>query len=266
MTKTKSIVYQNEPEKINFFGTQIVNSNLDEVLHRLKQYEGPPSYICFPSTNMIALAHEDAGFRKVLNSALMAMPDGKITEYYCKLKGYKKIKSISGYWLLDSLLKTDCSHFFYGLLPSELEILKTQIALKYPHANIKGFMSPPIIELSEINENEKIIRDMKFISELRPDFIWVGITTPKQDYLMYNYCSTQNNPTIMLGIGAVLRYISGIEKISPEWMKKLGIRWIYRLILNPRIYKRMFPGMKLFIKLALMDFFKKPLQNNNKHL
>lgn len=252
-----------EPEKINIFGTYIINSNLKETVQRLIDYNGPAAYICFPSTNMIALAHEDAGFRKVLNGALMAMPDGKFTEYYCRLKGFKKIKSISGYWLLDSLLKTDCSHFFYGLLPSELEVLKTQLALKYPQANIKGFMSPPIVELPEIKENEKIIQDMKFISELRPDFIWVGISTPKQDYLMYNYSSAQNNSSIMLGVGAVLRYISGIEKISPEWMKKLGIRWIYRLILNPRIYKRMFPGMGLFIKLALLDFIRKPIQNRN---
>jgi len=251
------IILENEPEKINIFGIFIINSYLAEAVQRLKEYKGSAAYICFPSTNMIALANKDEKFRKVLNSSYMSMPDGKFTEFYCRLKGFKKINSISGYWLLHSLLQTNHTHFFYGLLPTELEILKKQIALKYPNAIIKGYLSPPMINLSDIKDNNQIKKDIEYIKEFQPNFVWVGISTPKQDYLMYYFSSYLSDNTIMLGVGAVLRYISGIEKKSPEWMKKLGIRWIYRLVLQPSIYKRMFPGMLLFIKLALTEFFNK---------
>ena len=52
----------------------------------------------------------------------------------------------------------------------------------------------------------------------------------------------------MLGVGAVLLYHADIIKKGPEWIKKIGMRWILRLIQEPlRLCKSTLPSILYFL-------------------
>ena len=57
------------------------------------------------------------------------------------------------------------------------------------------------------------------------------------DYLLHYHHSIVENSYI-LGVGGVFDYLSDEVEISPEWIKKIGLRWFYRLFKEP---KRLFP-------------------------
>ena len=98
--------------------------------------------------------------------------------------------------------------------------------------------------------------DIQHINSLKPDIIWVAITNPKQDYLMYHYVD-QLDKGIMLGVGAVLMYKAGLMKKGPPWVKKIGMRWFVKMFEQPKRYLiNGIPNMVFFGYLVIKhDFF-----------
>ena len=103
-----------------------------------------------------------------------------------------------------------------------------------------------MIQANEIEQNEIILRDIKHIESLHPDFIWIGISSPKQDVLMY-HAQKHMSRGVLLGIGGVFNYIANPKSKSPEWMKRVGLRWLYRALREPRRLAGKYIGMLWFL-------------------
>jgi N-acetylglucosaminyldiphosphoundecaprenol N-acetyl-beta-D-mannosaminyltransferase len=39
---------------------------------------------------------------------------------------------------------------------------------------------------------------------------------------------------VLIGVGASLDFVAGIQKRAPSWMSKVGLEWLYRLAQEPR--------------------------------
>jgi N-acetylglucosaminyldiphosphoundecaprenol N-acetyl-beta-D-mannosaminyltransferase len=241
--------------RIEIFGTKISITNLKVTVNIIQKYIfTKPSYICFPDSYVAVKANQDQKLQKILNNAFLTLPDGKPIEFYSKLHGVKDISTVSGYWLCKNLLNTNLSHFFYGSNEDKLLKMKTNIFKEFPNANILGFLAAPFLYIEQINENPILLEDIKYINSLKPDLIWIGISSPKQDYLMSEYVQYLDQG-LMLGVGGVFDYLSGYKKISPEWIKKLGLRWLYRLFKEPkRLWKKYLVGISVFIYLLVKEF------------
>lgn len=219
--------------KINIWGTEIQATNLDETIRYIKNYNfKTPNYICLPDMYVLTQCYKSKTVRDMINGAQMALPDGKPIELYARFKGYRNIRTVSGFWLCKALLKTNISHFFYGTDDKTLKLLKENIEKEFPNAKILGYKAPPIVQVDNISQSDVICRDVQYINQLSPDIIWIGISSPKQDYLM-NYMMTYLNQGLIIGIGGVFDYLAETVKISPEWIKKINLRWLYRLSQNP---------------------------------
>lgn len=240
------------PKRVNVFGVRFSKIDLESATTFLTQNRfKSPEYACFPSTDTISKAHKNSNLQNIINSGCLVFADGKITEYYLRAKGIKGVKNVSGYWLMENLLKTNLAHFFYGCDDHVLTKLKQELLLKHPDANIVGFKAPPVVKINNIVANNQIIRDFEEINKMKPDVVWVGLSTPKQDYLMFNY-KNHLDKGIMLGVGAVFLYQAGIVNKGPEWVKKLGMRWFVRLLQNPTwIVKTKIPGYIYFFYLII---------------
>ena len=73
-------------------------------------------------------------------------------------------------------------------------------------------------------------------------YVWLGLGTPKQDYLGHILSAKYHNIKI-IGIGAALDYLSGVKKEAPLIVQKLKCEWLYRLIKEPiRLWERYLIG------------------------
>lgn len=243
-------------KKINIFGIDVTQTNMFATANFLKDYDfSKKGYICFPDSYVLVNASRDYKLKEILNNALMVMPDGKPIELYAKYKGHKNISTVSGYWLCKNLLESNLSHFFYGGDNNKITLLKNYIKKQYPNANIKGFCPVPYLSESEISSSSVIENNIRFINSLKPDLIWIGISSPKQDFLMNTYINYIDKG-LMLGIGGVFDYLAETKKISPEWIKKLGLRWFYRLIKEPkRLWRKYLFAITGFIYLFIKEIF-----------
>ena len=71
------------------------------------------------------------------------------------------------------------------------------------------------------------------INSIKPNYIWVSLGAPKQEYFMSRLLPYINQG-VMLGVGAAVNYFSGEIKNIPNWTKKIHVVWVYRLLTEPK--------------------------------
>ena len=87
--------------------------------------------------------------------------------------------------------------------------------------------------MSKEEENELAAR----INETRPDFVWVALGAPRQEFFCKRMEGYING--LMIGVGGAFNVLAGIVPEAPMWMQKLSLEWFYRLIQEPkRLIKR----------------------------
>lgn len=111
------------------------------------------------------------------------------------------------------------------------------------HRDIREFLS--VNENSE--ENIKIVAD---ISNFSPDLLLVAYGHPFQDLWIEKFRSSIPN-TIAVGVGGSFDYIAGKIPRAPEWMRAIGLEWFYRLVKQPKRYKRTIDATWSFANLVV---------------
>lgn len=221
-------------ERFEFLGTHINATNLEETTAFLKGYDfNKPGYVSFPDSSVLANAQNNPQLKAILNSALLTLPDGKPSELYARLKGHKKVSTVSGYWLSKKLFQSDLTHYFLGSTEEKLRKIVRNVITEFPSAKIVGYRSPAFHEIKFFEEGNLLTNELAEINTIKPDVIWVGIGSPKQDFLMSSHLPHLERG-VMLGVGGVFDYLSGDVKKSPEWIKKIGLRWLWRLVKEPK--------------------------------
>ena len=244
-------------EKVDVLGVGFNTMTYSEIITFLEKKENRTKYICFPDLYNIIRADKDNFLKSIYLNSTLTLPDGKPSQFFLRKKGYKNITTISGYWLCKKLFKSELKHFFYGTSEENLELMKNNIMKIHPKANVLGYKSPPFVLENEIESSDLIKKDISIIKKLNPDIIWIGISSPKQDLLMHYYHSN-NTGTVMIGVGAVFDYFAGTAFMGPEWVKKIGLRWFYHLIIDYNRYSsRIFYILKNLPGLVIKHSIKK---------
>jgi N-acetylglucosaminyldiphosphoundecaprenol N-acetyl-beta-D-mannosaminyltransferase len=140
-------------------------------------------------------------------------------------------------------------HFFYGATPDVLTRLVTNLQRQIPGLQVAGTYAPPFRPLTAEEEQDLIA----CVAAARPDFFWVGLSTPKQEQFMARMTG-QLDATIMVGVGAAFDILAGVKKDAPEWMKRAGFQWLFRLCQEPRrLWRRYLFIVPYFLWLSLLQ-------------
>jgi N-acetylglucosaminyldiphosphoundecaprenol N-acetyl-beta-D-mannosaminyltransferase len=85
------------------------------------------------------------------------------------------------------------------------------------------------------------------VGELKPEFFWVGLSTPKQERFM-GFFLPYLDTKVMIGVGAAFDIHSGRISDAPAWVKTIGMQWMHRLCQEPRrLWKRYLYNNPAFI-------------------
>jgi N-acetylglucosaminyldiphosphoundecaprenol N-acetyl-beta-D-mannosaminyltransferase len=139
------------------------------------------------------------------------------------------------------------SHFLYGGKAGVANDLASTLYQQYPWNRILGTYTPPFHDLS-FQEEVKLVEN---INQLKPDIVWVGISSPRQDIFMQRILPRLNT-RMMFGVGAAYDFLSGRILDCPNWVKRAGLHWLHRLAQDPkRLWKRNLRNMTFFWHIAL---------------
>jgi N-acetylglucosaminyldiphosphoundecaprenol N-acetyl-beta-D-mannosaminyltransferase len=100
---------------------------------------------------------------------------------------------------------------------------------RFPRARIVGALSPPFRALGPAEE-QAIEAE---ITAARPDIVWVGLGTPKQERWMAAHVGRMH-ASVLVGVGAAFDFHAGVRRQAPRWVQQVGLEWAYRMASEPR--------------------------------
>ena len=128
---------------------------------------------------------------------------------------------------------------------------------RYPGLEIAG-IDTPFVKLDAPDAAEQDLEICRKINESGAFILLVGFGNPKQE--IWEERNRANLKCgIMVGIGGTFNFIAGAVKRAPDWMRRSGTEWIFRIIQEPgRLWKRYGFGLLVFNTMALFAFLNKP--------
>ena len=221
--------------KVNVLGVGISVLNLPSALAAIAGAVKArrKGYICVTGVHGVMEAQDDAAFKAILNNAFLCTPDGMPMVWAGKLSRHRGMSRVYGPDLMLDVCawseKSGCRHFFYGGADGVAELLAEKLKARFPGLIVAGTFTPPFRALDAAEEKQLQER----IRGLKPDILWVGLSTPKQEKFMAEYLP-KLDVTLMLGVGAAFDFHSGRVRQAPRWMQRSGLEWFYRLCSEPR--------------------------------
>lgn len=114
--------------------------------------------------------------------------------------------------------------FLYGGYSEAPDRMEEYLKQRFDGINIVGKYSPPFRQLSE--EEDQAICDM--INAARPDFLWIGLGSPKQDVWIREH-QERIKGSIIMPSGATFDFFAGKIRQAPKWIRNIGLEWLFRL-------------------------------------
>ena len=135
------------------------------------------------------------------------------------MRGHPLQRRVYGPELMDAFCSATGSryrHFFYGGAKGVPEQLAKVMHSRHG-IQIAGTYSPPFRPLTR-EEDQEIVA---MIEAARPDVLWIGLSTPKQERWMFEHRDKLMVPAV-LGVGAAFDLNTGRLNQAPRWMRENG--------------------------------------------
>lgn len=214
--------------------------------------------VCIANVHMLIEAHQNPLFGAVLHNADLVTPDGMPLVWMMRFLGAVHQDRVAGIDVLKGVCKLaqvdDVSVYFMGSQASILKKMKLRLYREFPKLKIAGMTPLPFRPLTS-DEDSTLIQ---FLNESGAGIVFVSLGCPKQETWMSQHKGKVS--AVMVGLGGAFPVYAGIHKRAPEFLRKAGLEWFFRLIQEPhRLWKRYFTTIPLFLWLVaqqMLDEFK----------
>jgi N-acetylglucosaminyldiphosphoundecaprenol N-acetyl-beta-D-mannosaminyltransferase len=214
-------------------GISLINMGL--ALNRLDRWiQGHErQYVSVCTVHTVMECRRDERLRRIVNGAGMTTPDGMPLVWLSRLAGHVFVSRVYGPDLMLAELaasrEAGRSHFFYGGRTGVAERLAGAMRDRFPGVRIAGTLAPPVGTAEELCNPQTAA----LINAAKPDVVWVGISSPKQEYWMACMRPLLDAP-VLIGVGAAFDFHTGTVRQAPRWMQRSGLEWLFRLVQEPR--------------------------------
>ncbi len=233
--------------KLFILGTKINDISLDETIQEIQNLlkSQNKGFIVTPNPEICLKAYKDKFLRRIIKKSFISIPDGfglKIGALFFGKKLHNLTTGVDLCWQLLILAEqNNYSILFFEGQPKIGERALKMIGQKHPELKI-NYLDPGKVDNKGNFENQNLISQ---INEFQPNIILVNFGCPKQEYFINNNIDKLETK-LMLGIGGSLDFIAGRLKRAPEFWRELGIEWLWRLLQEPKRWKRIFNAVIIF--------------------
>jgi N-acetylglucosaminyldiphosphoundecaprenol N-acetyl-beta-D-mannosaminyltransferase len=190
-------------------------------------------YVCVTGVHGVMESQRDPELRRIHNASGLTTPDGMPMVWAGHRAGAAWMTRVYGPDLMLALCARAAElgwrSFFYGGREGVPERLAERLTGRFPDLRVVGTYSPPFRPVTAEEDDEIVAR----INAVRPDLVWVGLSTPKQERWMDAHVGRLEAP-VLLGVGAAFDIHAGTLAQAPGWAQRNGLEWAYRLYREPR--------------------------------
>jgi N-acetylglucosaminyldiphosphoundecaprenol N-acetyl-beta-D-mannosaminyltransferase len=222
--------------RANILGVGVSAINMQMAVSRIEEWVArrEANYVIAAPVNCIIECVRDENLRQIYNAAGMVTPDGMPLVWVSKLMGYAHVDRVYGPDLMlaicDHSRQAGFRHFLYGGWPADVVTdLTVNLKRKFPGIQIVGSYSPPFRALT-LEEDAEVVAH---INATRPDIVWIGLGSVKQDLWAASHVGKLFAP-VLIAVGAAFDFHAGRKAQAPRWMMRAGLEWLFRFASEPR--------------------------------
>ena len=221
--------------KIDVMGLKFDNMTMDEALSRAEALlrGDKAAYVVTPNAEIAYEALHDGQLREMLNGANLMLPDGAGVVLASKLLRTPVKQKVAGVdfaaGLLGILERNGQSLYLLGGKPGIGELAAQKMLEAHPQLRIAGIADGYFRDEASVIEK---------INASGADALFVCLGAPKQERFMVQH-RQELHVHLMAGLGGSLDAFAGTVQRAPAWMIRLNLEWLYRLIREPKRFRRM---------------------------
>jgi N-acetylglucosaminyldiphosphoundecaprenol N-acetyl-beta-D-mannosaminyltransferase len=250
------------PPRIDILGVNVSVIDMDDAVRTIEQWiaQRTPHYVCITGAHGIIESQHDVRLKAIHNAAGLVTPDGVPLVWVAHWRGATRTRRVYGPDLMRALTRVSARRgyrqFYYGGAEGVARKLTDELLRRHPLLQVVGTKCPPFRPLTA-DEDEAVVAA---INAADPDIVWVGLSTPKQEYWMAEHRNRIRAP-VMIGVGAAFDFLAGTKRQAPPWMQRTGLEWLFRLVSEPRrLWRRYAHIVPVFIALTMWQFLAARLQ------
>lgn len=250
-------------DRASLLGMDVDRVRMGEAVEKIESFVARRGHhqVCFLNAYTLSLATRHDDFRRTLSSAELALADGMPLVWASRALRDPLPERIAGADLLLEVCKISerkgYRFFFLGTSPENLRALTRNLKRLFPRLKIAGSLSPPYRKNFSESENDQMVAA---VNQARPDILWVGFSSPKQDLWIARNKGRLRVP-VCVGVGAAFDFLSGNVPRASLWTQRAGLEWFHRLLQEPRrLIGRYLWGNSLFILLFLREWLSRKIQ------
>lgn len=237
---------QDPPATIRIQGIPIRNVTMAEAVDEIVGLLDRPgsSQVSFLNAHCANLAHADPTYEEVLRASELTLADGSGLKLAGMILRQRVRQNVNGTdlfpRLLEALEETGSRVFLLGARPGVPERVRAWIEAEYPGVTVaghrNGYFAP--------EEADDVVRE---IASSGADLLLVALGAPRQDLWVREHLEA-TGARVGMGVGGLFDFFGGQIPRAPEWMREMGLEWIYRLYQEPgRMWRRYLVGNAVFL-------------------
>jgi N-acetylglucosaminyldiphosphoundecaprenol N-acetyl-beta-D-mannosaminyltransferase len=259
---------------VNILGVAVDQVNFPSAIEQIASFidHGRPHQVVTINPEFVMRAQGDRAFRKVLDEADLAVPDGAGLLWASRILARHKsdpkhqailTERVTGTDLLPALAaraeKEGWRIFLLGGRPGVADRTATILKIMHPKLHIVGAEGGPLLTEEgkplQSSQNGLLEATLAHVRKSRPQILFAAFGAPKQDRFIARYKKELGVP-VMIGVGGAFDFISGAARRAPTIFRFLWLEWFWRLILEPWRFARIwtavvrFPFAVLFSKVG----------------
>ena len=221
--------------KIDVMGLKFDSMTMDEALSRAEALlrGDKAAYVVTPNAEIAYEALHDVQLREMLNGADLMLPDGAGVVLASKLLRTPVKQKVAGVdfaaGLPGILERNGQSLYLLGGKPGIGELAAQKMLEAHPQLRIAGIAD------GYFQDEAPVIAK---INASGADALFVCLGAPKQERFMVQH-QQELHVHLMAGLGGSLDAFAGTVQRAPAWMIRLNLEWLYRLIREPKRFRRM---------------------------
>jgi len=248
-------------ERHSIFGVHFDDISTNEMTDLFLKWlnETQAKTIFTPNPEFLLRARANSSFRNLLNQSDLSLADGVGVQFAIAALSDKHLKhrqtGIDTLLLLTEICaKTNKKLVLLG--GKNFVSQSAADALKKQFQNLQVVSIDPSFVLGNseaVSIPDELINE---INRSKPNVLAVALSFGKQERFIFEVSKKIPSLNIVIGVGGALDTISGRLKRAPFWMRRNGLEWLWRVIIEPKRIGRIFNAVVVFPSLVIWDKLK----------
>lgn len=202
------------------------------------------------NAEMVMASRKDARLQAVFRQAKLVVADGVGVILASRMLGRPLPQRVAGVDLTAELLRCAAKQgwpvYLFGARPEVMAALERRCRALYPDLRLAGTQHGFVTERSQVAQD---------IARSRARLLLVGLGAPAQEHFIFDHAHLWQD-LVALGVGGSFDILSAHKARAPGWMQRYGLEWLYRLLREPRRYRRQLALPAFFLLVLKTRWFK----------